>query len=799
MRRRIASVAAVLVIAALPPLASAAAKSACERPTIEGSPGEDRITGTDARDVIDAGGGADVVDAGGGADVICGGPGADVLRGGAGADLIEGGSGDDVLAGGSGRDRATFLASPDEVNVDLADGRATGWGNDRLEGIADVTGSRGDDDLRGDAGGNRLFGAGGSDVLAGRGGDDRLSGGSGDDVLRGGAGDDRAAYFDAPRAVSVDLGARRARGWGRDELGGIEEVFGSQFDDMLDGGDGADRLLGYDGDDTIDGGGGRDALDGGLGSDACASGTRAACETSPPAWTMFHRDARHTGVAPGTGAITTEPAVRWSYLVTNPAPPANDDDLSTYRWFSTLPLGDVDGDDTLEVIVTSADPSPGDGTLAGGVTVLKDRGADADPDVLWSFDLPARPEGWEGTWGVDQYSPALADADGDGLLDVIFTSKDGIVRALRGLDGAFVWSYDLGRRTEAGPTVADLEGDGDVEVIVPTDCAIDESGGCLPTSGAPPRLYVLAADPGGGDPFLWKLDLEAKSDSEEPAVADLDPDDDRPLKSIVFGSWDARLHVAWRDGEATASRSYPVRSLASVPQDACPAIRSTPVIGDAGEGPTAYFGWMPYPDTCGSGAPGDATEARVSALGLEQRTASRHVTFLRRWPTVEIDAWKSSLAFLPASGDSGALVLGGYGVGQTDDPSNTARFGDCSSPTGGVFALDAETGAFAWRHDYPTERPGEAVGHVRSSAALADVDGDGSAEMVVGLGCDEVAGVGRSGPLYAYDARTGAFEWRIPLGPTTHGSPSVGDLDGDGDVEIAIASYDGRVYVLEGR
>lgn len=56
----------------------------------------------------------------------------------------------------------------------------------------------------------------------------------------------------------------------------------------------------------------------------------------------------------------------------------------------------------------------------------------------------------------------------------------------------------------------------------------------------------------------------------------------------------------------------------------------------------------------------------------------------------------------------------------------------------------------------------------------------------------------RSWPMFHHDGATGREEWGIQVGPRLIASPSVGDLDGDGALEIVIASYDGKVYALGG-
>jgi outer membrane protein assembly factor BamB len=104
--------------------------------------------------------------------------------------------------------------------------------------------------------------------------------------------------------------------------------------------------------------------------------------------------------------------------------------------------------------------------------------------------------------------------------------------------------------------------------------------------------------------------------------------------------------------------------------------------------------------------------------------------------------------------------------------------------TGGVVMFDL-LGALTWTQDFSP-----AEGAVGGSAAVADIDSDGNLEAVIALGC--------GGRLIAFDALTGTQEWSFPLGDRTYGSPSIGDLDGDGFAEIVIGSYDGMVTALGG-
>jgi Ca2+-binding RTX toxin-like protein len=241
-----------------------------------GSQSGDTVTGSVADNVVDGEGGNDRID------------------GGPGGDMLTGGGGDDTLAGGSGagngaleHDYAVYTGAPNGVQVDLAAGRATGWGTDALSGIEGVFGSR--------------F----NDVLAGGPGDNLLWGQDGDDELRGQDGEDFAVFA---KSVDADLARGTALGEGTDRLVGIVGLEGSAGNDKLtgdakrnvlaggpggtdvlaggagpdvllsggastlSGGAGADRLSGGKVNDTLDGGPGDDLLTAGAGDDSIDGG-----------------------------------------------------------------------------------------------------------------------------------------------------------------------------------------------------------------------------------------------------------------------------------------------------------------------------------------------------------------------------------------------------------------------------------------------------------------------------------------------------------------------------------------------
>jgi Ca2+-binding RTX toxin-like protein len=127
--------------------------------------------------------------------------------------------------------------------------------------------------LDGVTGGNDIIWAyGGDDTIFGLAGDDQIKGGGGADAINGGLGDDTAVYIDSSVGVTVSLLTGTGAGGTAqgDTLASVENLSGSNHNDLLIGGAGSNTLSGANGNDTLKGGGGADHLDGGSGSDTAS-------------------------------------------------------------------------------------------------------------------------------------------------------------------------------------------------------------------------------------------------------------------------------------------------------------------------------------------------------------------------------------------------------------------------------------------------------------------------------------------------------------------------------------------------
>jgi LruC domain-containing protein len=307
-------------------------------------------------------------------------------------------------------------------------------------------------------------------------------------------------------------------------------------------------------------------------------------------------------------------------------------------------------------------------------------------------------------------SPAVADLDGDGSLEVVvgaFLNEIAVFSA----DGERLVSFDpapgQALQSQASVTVADLDGDGDLELIRGYDDG---------------RVVTLQHD---GSPFAaGGFDLGGMTLKASVSVADLDG---RPGPEMIICGGDGNLFVVSPTGVTLPG--FPLH------------------LGGDPDGGNNYV-ILPTPSV--SDLDGDGS-AEIVATTNDGK--------------VWVDVAGTVLAS-PAVGD-----LDGDGV------EEVVVAGD----DGSVIALAAD-GSTLWTAQRPLGGP--------SSPALGDLDGDGLDDVVVGSIDGRVHGFRGDGRVLP--------GWPVTSESEIQSSPTVVDLDGDGVDEVVFASFDTRVYAVDG-
>ncbi|MEY2567813.1 MAG: hypothetical protein QOE35_2342 [Actinomycetota bacterium] len=303
-----------------------------------------------------------------------------------------------------------------------------------------------------------------------------------------------------------------------------------------------------------------------------------------------------------------------------------------------------------------------------------------------------------------------------------------------------------------------------------------------------------------------------------PTLGNLDGD---PALEIVIGSLDGKVYAYNPDGSRLTG--WPRRLDA--PSTPTAPINGTPAIGDVdgngsndvvigsdngwvfafGAGGQILPGWpqftgynADYPSHCSTdactGVVGSPTLADLDNDGrLEVIVGSfSHKIYVWRadgsvlpgWPRDVWDGVASTAAVGDVDRDGSPDIVIGSDVG--NDCGNCQPFGAIAR--GGLVHVMRVDG---------TELPGwpqATSGFAWSSPALADLDNDGSLEVISGSGFFP-SNEPRGRSLYAWRG-DGSLMWRFDAPNVIIGSPAVADLTGDGYPEIAIGDQSGNMYLL---
>jgi len=421
------------------------------------------------------------------------------------------------------------------------------------------------------------------------------------------------------------------------------------------------------------------------------------------------------------------------------------------------------------------------------VTSLTSKGWESAPSPEASNATnPALHPGWpvkvQGTDGVGDSSPAVADIDGDGLKEVVVSDDNNKVYVYRH-DGSLApgWPKTIGGGGYNSPALADLEASGRLDIIVSGD-------------------LVYAWRPDGTDVPGWPQEagpITSACPSGSPSVADLDCDG-RP--EVVVGRGNGRVYAWHADG--TPVHGWPV-------QVAYQDVRSTPAIADLDldgspevvvinrddqwvtslvyafhadgrlveGGPGVNSGW-PQPIsfvTFGSPVVGDIDGDMYPEIlvgSFQNGEIPGYVYAFRGDGSKEPGQWPHQ--YTPGVWGLSVADLNGDGV--LDVAVN--------GMDGSMFGLKGDGTALPEWSSKPVN-PG-----LTAQPVVADLDSDGKCEVV---DCTS-GGPGGTDILRASGTWLGT-PWVMQGG--SNATAAIADLENNGKAEVVLGSFDGRVYVWD--
>ncbi len=383
--------------------------------------------------------------------------------------------------------------------------------------------------------------------------------------------------------------------------------------------------------------------------------------------------------------------------------------------------------------------------------------------LRWKYVISSPPS------SITFSSPVIGDINNDGKLEIVIGADNGNIYVLQDVilkpgppdsaEAKLLWTYVTGSCIQSTPLLIDLNGDNILEVVFGS---YDDS--------------VYAVD-GFGNP-VWMPPFGTNGCIfSSPIGGDIDEDG---WVEIIVGSDDSCLYVLW-GFDGSLKWKYKTGGM----------VKSSPALGDIDGDDTLEIVVGSY-------------DNKLYAFNYDGSVLWSYITGNKIYSTPAIGDLDNDgdLDVVVGSYDGYVYALDGSTGTTIWPPFDTKGWIGITSPTladidadgileiiigsgGGerLYCLEGDSGLLKWSIN-PTLPQNHMI---RPSCAIADINSNGALEIVLGT----------------HDFYCRAFEsngdkkWNYPLLSDPHSSPALGDIDGDGQIEVVVATLSGQVFVLD--